>query len=154
MSNALAWAPAVRATGVVRASTGDGRIAMIHPDDVAEVAVQALLTGSGESRGWSVTGPQPLSYAQMADKLGRTLGRPVAFQAISDEAALQSLTGGGLPPEVAAALVALWREVREGLVDVATPDVERVTGHPPRSFDAWAAENVDVFRSRGEDPVE
>jgi hypothetical protein len=35
MTNALAWAEAIAGTGLVRAATGDGRIAFIHPQDIA-----------------------------------------------------------------------------------------------------------------------
>jgi len=44
MSNLLAWATSIRAEGVVRASTGDGRRAFIHSDDIAAVATKALMT--------------------------------------------------------------------------------------------------------------
>jgi hypothetical protein len=27
-----------------------------------------------------------------------------------------------------------------------SPDVERITGHPPRAFADWAVRNADVFR--------
>src|SRR5277367_6508030 len=37
MSNALGWAASIKPGGVVRAPTGDGRIAFIHPDDIAAV---------------------------------------------------------------------------------------------------------------------
>lgn len=44
MSNLLAWAPSIKAEGVVRASTGDGRRAFIHSDDIAALATTALTT--------------------------------------------------------------------------------------------------------------
>ncbi|MFL5306741.1 MAG: NAD(P)H-binding protein [Polyangia bacterium] len=146
MSNALAWAPTIKAAGIVRASTGDGRIAMIHPDDVAEVSVRALLAGPGADEVLCVTGPEPLTYAQMTAKLAAILGRPLTFAAISDDSAVESLLAVGMPLPVAHALVALWREVREGAVDLVSPDVQRITGHRPRSFEQWAAENAPAFR--------
>src|SRR5215472_1730855 len=44
MSNLLAWAPSIKTEGIVRASTGDGRRAFIHSNDIAGVAVKALTT--------------------------------------------------------------------------------------------------------------
>ena len=42
MSNLLVWVPSIKAEGVVRASTGDGKRAFIHSDDIAAVATKAL----------------------------------------------------------------------------------------------------------------
>jgi uncharacterized protein YbjT (DUF2867 family) len=146
MTNTLAWARTIKAAGVVRASTGAGRIAMIHPDDVAAVATSALLTGAEEGRSLAVTGPEALTYGEMTAKIGAAIGRPLVFQSISDEEARANLTGGGMSPQVVEALVALWREVREGCVSVVTGEVERVTGGRPVAFDRWAQQNALAFQ--------
>ncbi|MGO9436919.1 MAG: SDR family oxidoreductase [Terracidiphilus sp.] len=44
MSNLLSWAHSICAEGVVRSSTGDGRRAFIHSDDIAAVATKVLTT--------------------------------------------------------------------------------------------------------------
>jgi uncharacterized protein YbjT (DUF2867 family) len=145
MSNALAWAPSIKSSGVVRASTGDGKIAMVHPDDVAAVSVEALLSETHQGSALTVTGPLALTYAEMVAKIAAAIRRAVRFEAITDADAHRTLTGNGLSPSVAAALVTLWREVREGKVSTISADIERVTGRPPRSFDQWVIENVRAF---------
>jgi uncharacterized protein YbjT (DUF2867 family) len=146
MTNGLAWAGSIKGEGVVRASTGEGRIAMIHPDDIAAVAIAALTTDAHEGQALAVTGPEALTYAEMVAKIGAAIGRPLRFEAIGDEVALQNLLRAGLTGEVAEALVTLWREVREGRVDLVTDDVERVTGRKPITFDAWTRDNAQAFR--------
>ena len=44
MANALFWAAPIKAGGVVRSATGDGKIPFIHTDDTAGVATEALTT--------------------------------------------------------------------------------------------------------------
>ena len=44
MLNALGWSDSIRDEGVLRSSTGNGKIAFIHPDDIADVAMAALTT--------------------------------------------------------------------------------------------------------------
>jgi uncharacterized protein YbjT (DUF2867 family) len=78
MTNALWWPPTIKAEGRVRTSTGDGRIALIHPDDVAEVATRVLLGREHDGRILSVTGPAALTYAEMAAKIGAVSRRPLA----------------------------------------------------------------------------
>jgi uncharacterized protein YbjT (DUF2867 family) len=145
MTNVLAWAPSIRRAGVVRASTGDGRIAMIHPDDIARVVVEALLDerGLGALR---ITGPAALSYAEMTEQLGAAVGRRLRFESISDREAGEELSRQGLPPALVTALIELWSEVREGLVSLVTEDVQRVTGRSPIPFAAFAASAADAFR--------
>ena len=145
MSNALAWARSIKAEGIVRASAGEGRIAMIHPDDVAAVAIEAMSKSTHEGRALAVTGPEALTYAQMTAKIGASIGRDLRFEPISDETALERLLSGGMPAEVANALVTLWREVRGGLVDVVTDTVEQVTGRKPITFDSWARDSRQAF---------
>jgi uncharacterized protein YbjT (DUF2867 family) len=146
MSNALAWASSIKAIGRVRASTGDGRIAMIHPDDIAAVAMQALSTRQHDGQSLAITGPEALTYTEMTNKLGAAIGRSLQFESITDEQARASLLDHGLTAELADALVVLWREVRDGQVATVTSQVERVTGQKPITFDDWAAQNAAAFR--------
>jgi uncharacterized protein YbjT (DUF2867 family) len=146
MSNALAWAPSIRAAGVVRSSAGEGRIAMIHPDDLAAVAIAALVTGAHRGEALAVTGPEALTYAEMTALIGAAIGRSLTFVPLSDDEARANLARTGMPPATIDALVVLWREVREGQVAVVTGDVERVTGRKPIAFRRWAEENAAAFR--------
>ncbi|WLT30105.1 SDR family oxidoreductase [Geothrix sp. PMB-07] len=145
MSNALAWASSIQAEGAIRASTGEGRIAMIHDDDIAAMAVKALLSGAHQTS-WPITGPEALSYAEMAARIGGAIGKPLRFHPISDGEAFEGLCHKGLPPAVAEALVALWRAVREGHLATVTDTVERVLGRKPISFTRWALEHRSAFR--------
>jgi uncharacterized protein YbjT (DUF2867 family) len=146
MSNALAWAPGIKAAGVVRASAGDGRIAMIHPDDLAAVALAALTAPAHAEQTLVVTGPAALTYAEMTALIGTAIGRALTFVPLSDDEARAALARTGMPPVMIDALVTLWREVREGQVAVVTGDVERVIGRPPIGFRRWAEENAESFR--------
>lgn len=146
MSNALAWAATIRATGMVRASAGNGRIAMIHPDDLASVAIVAMTSPAYEGEALAVTGPEALSYAEMAALIGTAIGRPISYVAVSDDEARRLMTASAMPPPLVNALVTLWREIREGLVSVVTGEVERVTGRRPIPFGTWAEENAAAFR--------
>ena|ERR1700678_1401246 len=87
MSNALFWARSIKAEGVVRTATGDGKIPFIHSQDIADVATKALMSRVYDGESLAITGPEALSYADMAAKIGAVIGRPLRFQAISDEEA-------------------------------------------------------------------
>ncbi len=148
MSNALGWAHSIKSKGVLRSSTGNGRIAFIHPDDIADVVVQALVTHDHDGESLLITGPEALSYAEMASKLGAVTGQPVRFEPISDEAAHEHALGFGEGRKYADALVDIWRAIREGRLATVSDGVERVLGRKPISFEQWAEQNAAEFRRR------
>lgn len=146
MSNLLAWAPSIRAEGIVRASAGDGKRAFIHSGDIAEIATRALTTGEHEGESLAITGPEALSFAEIVAKIGAAIGRPIRFEAISDrEAGRRYAATAGAPPAETEAHVALWRAIREGRLARVTKTVEKVLGRRPISMDQWAWENAAAF---------
>ena len=146
MSNLLAWAPSIRAEGVVRSSTGDGRRAFIHSDDIAAVATKALTTREHDGESLPITGPEALSYAEVTTKLGTAIGRRLTFQPISDEEARQRYAASGASSLETEAHLALWRAIREGRLANITDNVERILGRKPIGMDQWAMENAAAFR--------
>jgi (4-alkanoyl-5-oxo-2,5-dihydrofuran-3-yl)methyl phosphate reductase len=146
MSNLLAWAPSIKAEGVVRSSTGDGRRAFIHSDDIAAVATKALTTREHDGESLPITGPEALSFGEVTAKLGAAIGRRLTFQPISDEEARQRYAASGASPPEIEAHVSLWRAIREGRLAKITDNVERILGRKPIAMDQWAMENAAAFR--------
>ena len=147
MSNLLAWSRSIKAEGVVRASTGEGRRAFIHSDDIAAVAVEALTTDKYRAQSLPITGPEALSFAEATAKIEAAIGRKLVFQPISDEEACQQYAATGAPEAETEAHVALWRAIREGRLSTVTDDVERILGRKPITLEHWTVENAAAFRA-------
>jgi len=146
MSNALGWAASIKTDGVVRAPTGEGRIAFVHPEDIAAVAFEALTTRRFNQESLPITGPRALSYSDMVATIGRAVGRSLEFHSISEEKARQSLLGNGDPEAVVDAHTSIWRAIREGRLATVTDNVERAVGRPAIGFDRWVEQNAGAFR--------
>ena len=145
MSNLLAWAPSIRAEGVVRASTGDGRRAFIHSDDIAAVVTQVLTTGEYVGEALPITGPDALNFAEVTASIGAATGKSLTFQPLSDEEARQRYSMVSSSTEETEAHVSLWRAIREGRLATVTATVERVLGRKPITLDQWLIENAVAF---------
>ncbi len=145
MSNALAWSASIKAEGVIGAPTGDGRIAFIHPDDIAAVATEVVTTGQYKGESLPITGPEALNHSEMTAKIGGAIGKPVRFHPISEEQERQQMMESGDPPAIIEAHMSIYRAIREGRLAGVTDNVERVLGRQPRSFDQWAQENAAAF---------
>jgi uncharacterized protein YbjT (DUF2867 family) len=146
MSNLLAWVPSIKAEGVVRASTGNGRRAFIHSDDIAAVAVMTLTNRAHDGESLPITGPEALSFAEVTAKIGAAIGKPLAFHPISDEEARERYSRVSGSTEETEAHVELWRAIREGCFATVNNNVERILGHEPITLDQWLVENAEAFR--------
>lgn len=145
MSNALFWADFIKREGVVRSCTGDGKIAFIHPDDIAAVATKALMTREYYGESLAITGPEALSYSEMTAKIGTAIGRRLAFQTISEEQERNMLVTSGASDSEIDYHLSIYRAIREGRAAMVTDTVERVLGRKPMTFAEWAKDNAAEF---------
>ncbi|MFB1047721.1 NAD(P)H-binding protein [Streptomyces chrestomyceticus] len=128
--------------GVIATATGDGRVGFVDAADIAAVAAHALTDRSAPCTDLVVTGPEALSYDTVAAVLTRVTGRTVRHQRLSQEQFRDRLAAAGVPGEFATLLADLDRSVADGSEDRTTDTVERLTGHPPRSFLTYAQEEL------------
>jgi uncharacterized protein YbjT (DUF2867 family) len=146
MSNALGWSHSIRELGVLRTSTGQGKIAFIHPDDIADVATAALITRDQDGQSLVITGPEALSYGEMAATIGSAIGKRVLFEEISDQQAYAGVIRWAGKGPYADALVDIWRSVREGRLATVSDGVKQVLERRPIPFARWAEENANAFQ--------
>lgn len=142
-ANTLSWAEAVRAGEPLRVLFPGAARSVVHERDIADVAVRALVEPGHHGRAYAVTGPEVLSQADQATTIGEVIGRAVRVQEKPVEEARQEFESF-MGPDGADRAIAHW----ESLVDAperSTDDVERVTGHPARTYAAWVRDHLDAF---------
>ena len=143
--------PSIVAKGVFFLPMEDAKIASIDVGDIADAAVAAL-TGSGhEGKIYSLTGPEALTMAEVAERLSAATGRTIRYSNVPPQAAKQAQLAAGVPPYLADALVELFAERRNGKEAQVWPDIETIIGRRPTSFAEFAVRNAAIFR--GEQPA-
>jgi uncharacterized protein YbjT (DUF2867 family) len=147
MANLLASAEAVQYTGKLFAPAGDAGISMIHPQDVAAVASVALIEEGHDGKIYTLTGPQAITFGQVAGYLWGALGREIEYLNVPDEAALHSMVEQGLPEFVAGQIVTVFGILRGGAQERTTGMVQILTGRDPRGFAEFAGEHARLFAS-------
>jgi uncharacterized protein YbjT (DUF2867 family) len=145
MSNAYQWIGSIQTEGVVYNPMGDGLVASIDPADIAAVAVHALTAPALTETLFEVTGSELLNTAKKVDILSRVLGKPLRIVEVEPDAAVQGLLRNGFPSQVASALGESFASIRAGRAAQITDTVRRITGQPPRSFEAWARSHSARF---------
>jgi len=146
MQNLLLAAPTIAGEGSLYQPGGDAKISHIDARDIAAVAVKALTEAGHEGKGYVITGPEALSFAEIADKLSQVLGKPVRYFDIPPEQYRQQLLQFGVPEWQADAVLALYAFYREGKGAVVTNSVTEVTKKSPITFDQFARDYSDAFR--------
>jgi uncharacterized protein YbjT (DUF2867 family) len=151
----LLWGPSIRAERVVRHPDPERlRACPLHEQDVAAVAVSALLRDGHAGKAYTFTGPGRLSLREQVQAIAAALGEPIHFEDVSPEEALRrAREHGGRTREAAEVMlgfITLYAP-RPGApapaaIQDALPDPGQITGQPARSFQQWARDHVADFR--------
>jgi uncharacterized protein YbjT (DUF2867 family) len=144
-TNALGWAAMIKNGGVVYQPTGEGKLGMVDPRDVAAVAVAALTEPGHESKAYDVTGGRALSTREQVEIIAQATGKPIKYVHVPDHTARDSMLRT-MQPQLVELLLEYMGMVRGGQAAVVTDAVQKVTHRQPRTFEAWVQDHVGVFK--------
>jgi uncharacterized protein YbjT (DUF2867 family) len=120
--------------GVLRGPAGNGRFTPVVRDDVA-AACAAVLTGSGhDGRAYDIVGPERLTMDDVAATITRVTGRSVVFADETEDEARASRAHYGAPEWELRAWISTYLAIRDGSLDLASPDFETLVGRPATSL--------------------
>ena len=126
---------------------GDAALSFIDVNDIADVAVEALLGSRHHRKAYALTGGESLSHAEVAACISQATKRPVEYVALDEEQARQEIIGAGLPAALADRLTSFYRIVRTGAGAAVSLAVQEVLGRPPRTFAEFAEANASHWNS-------
>ena len=138
----------IRDESAIYTATQEGRIGFIDAEDIAAVAVQVLTRKDIASGDFILTGPEALSYDDVASSLTTVLGRPVRHRRLSETELTARHVSSGLPKEYAEILSAMDACIAAGSEDRITESVAQITGRPARTLATFIAENVAAWQTR------
>ena len=124
---------------------GAGKIGMIDARDVADVAAKVLTTDGHAGKGYTLTGPESISFDQLSEQLSEALGKDVKAVNVSVDAAKKSMTDMGLSEWVAGAYADYFVAYSNNYGDYFTDDVKNITGNSARRFKEFAGDFASAF---------
>ncbi|KQN08601.1 hypothetical protein ASE85_16870 [Sphingobium sp. Leaf26] len=140
-----AMAPLALQRGRWIASAADGKMAHVWRDDCIASAVAVLSTPGHINIKYDITGPELLSFREIAAFISHVTGRSIAFEAVTDDAMYAFFDALGIPREAVPDqsvgdvpwssddMVSFECAIREGHMAVISDHVEQLTGRKPRS---------------------
>ena len=145
MQNTMAGAQTVASAGQLYFAMDDAKLAMIDVRDIVECAAAVLTSDGHVGQSYVLTGPQAVSFHDVAKALSSALDKPVTYVNVPNEALVQSMTAMGFPEWTALGFAELMDGFKDGFAKEATDNVERLTGHPARSYQTFARDFAQVF---------
>lgn len=119
--------------------------AFVDARDIAAVAARVLREDGHAGASYTLTGPESLTFAEVAARVGRVVGADVRHVDVPLSETVEAWSAG-LEPWLVDYLYAAMGRVADGRFAPVSGDVERVTGAPPRGIDAFIEERAEVWR--------
>ena len=127
-------------SGTLALPLGDARVNLVDSRDIAAVAVAALTSAGHEGQTYAITGPEALTFSEVAAKLTAATGRTFSYVPLSETEFAQHLSQSGRPTSLATDLAKEYVLIGAGhpAFGVVTDTVPRLTGQAARSVDQFA----------------
>ena len=151
--------PNVVRSGQWLSSTAGGRETLVWREDCVECAV-AVLTGEGhENTVYNITGSELMSFRDIAEMLAEASGRPIDYVDTDDEGMYAMFDAMGIPREPvddqvvsgiswnSDDMVTFEAAIRGGHLSIKSDDVEKLTGHKPRSVRQMVEEFTPMLQA-------
>lgn len=144
------YAPTIRTQGAFYSASKDSHIGFIDVRDIAAVAVKALTLGLQEVRShtYELTGPEGITYSELAARISRVAGRPVKYVDLPPADLKKGMLGSGMPEWQAEALIRLVGFYTSRKREVLNDNVKKILGREARNINDFLRENADAFREQ------
>ena len=143
MQNAVTFmGPSIRAEGAFYSASGQARVSHVDVRDIAAVAVQVLTAPNCEGKAFTLSGPEALTYDELANELAKALGRPIIHVNLSPSDLKGAMLAEGMPEALSDQMLDLERYFREGRASRITDDIKQVTGQDPRRLADYVRETA------------
>jgi uncharacterized protein YbjT (DUF2867 family) len=145
MQGLLNFRQSIQAQRAFFAAAGDARISAVDVRDLADVAMAALTTAQHDNQIYALTGPEALTFPEMAHQLSRAIGRTIACVEVPPEAMRAALAAQGFPAWQVDGLLEEFAMYRRGEAAGVEPGVRDALGRPARAFAAFARDYAPLF---------
>ena len=113
--------------------------------DISAVAAKVFTNSGHEGKTYVITGPEALTFQQVADKLSSVLGRKIQYVDVPISAAADGMRKSGMPDWNVHAVSELLAYFATGAVATVTDTVPRLLGRPATSFEQFVKDHREAF---------
>jgi len=126
---------------------GNAKSAFIDTRDIAAVAVKALTEPSHQDKEYTLSGPEDLSYAEVAAIMSEVSGRQIRYVDIPEAAARQAMLSAHLPEWLVDVILEINAWSKAGGAAEITTTVQDLLGRPATTFREFARDYADHWKA-------
>jgi len=121
--------------GFVALPQANVKVPYVDTDDIADVAVSALLNNEHNGKTYQLTGPRSLTFKEVIEEISIVIARNIVFTPIALPAYVNVMKQQGVPDDFVWLIEYLFSEVLGNPNNSEiTNDVEKVLGRKPKDF--------------------
>jgi len=136
----------IRSENIFYSAAVDAKISHVDVRDIAAVAVKALTKPGHQGRAYVITGPEALTYDDIAAELSLALGRKISHIGLKPMEMKSGMLASGVPEWLADMELDLDRYYREGKGNLITEDIKNVTGRDAIRFQQFAKDYASALK--------
>ena len=139
-------APRIKSTGKIVMPAGAGTVSTTDLRDVAEVIVDALTKPGHENKSYDLTGPELLTFSEIADQFSAILDRTIEYvdQPMDEfRAVLKSINMSEWRTD---AVSKELEAIGAGAIDHTTDTIQELLGRPPTSLEQFIRDHAPLFK--------
>jgi uncharacterized protein YbjT (DUF2867 family) len=140
------YAPRIREAKQIVMPVGNGTISSTDLRDVGEIIREVLTKPGHENKSYDLTGPELLTFTEIAEKFSKILGTHVEFIDQPLEEFGELLRTIGLSEWRVDAVCKELEAIGAGVVDHTTDTIEELLGRPPISLEQYITDHLDQFQ--------
>ncbi|MBN2174109.1 MAG: SDR family oxidoreductase [Bacteroidales bacterium] len=134
LQNLFFDAQTIQEENAIYSSQGEGKIPMVDTRDIAAVAAKVLTESGHSGKTYLLTGPEAVSYHDIASALTELLGRKIEYVSQTSEEGEKAMVKTGMPPWMVEDMVLLnKRYARNEAIEVSR-DIERIIGRKAKTL--------------------
>ena len=147
MQNLLASAGTIKDQGKIFLPMGEGKTGMIDTTDVGKVLAKVLSEDGHESINHEITGPEILSFNEVAEIFSKGLDKQVDYVDVPLAAYKETLGQFLTNQWHLDAVIDLFKGIADGGIEEKTDTYSELMGESPKSLSEFISENSFIFKS-------
>jgi uncharacterized protein YbjT (DUF2867 family) len=147
MQNLLGSATTIKEQAKIFLPMGEGKTGMIDTRDVGKVIAKVLSEEGHSSMNYEITGPEILSFYDVAETFSNVLNKTVNYIDLPMPAYKEILSNFLTNQWHLDAVIDLFEGIREGGIEEKTDTYEALMGEPPKSLEEFIIEHSFIFKN-------
>ena len=139
----------IKAQNAIYLPAGEGKVSFVDARDVAAVAAKLLTKNNGrsqhENKVYVITGPEALSYSQVAEIISKEIGRKISYIDTAEEDTRKVMKSMGREDWLIDAILEEFYNARVGNRSKTTNTVEQIIGRKLTSFAQFVRDYANSF---------